>query len=225
MYRKFPNSSSEKGNALIYVLIAIALFAGLGFILSRQARNAGTTELDDAQKELYAMQLISYSAQAKSVIDQMLISGSDIDDLDFTQPNQSGFNTAPYAHKVYHPQGGGLSHATIPESIKAQIASSPVAGWYLGRFNNVEWTKSTQSDVILTAYQITGSVCETINQKITGSSDIPALSGNMNQYIVDTATNSDLTVSACSGCEGYTTLCVSNSAVSAYSFYTIVADR
>ena len=225
MYKKFPDSPSEKGNALIYVLIAIALFAGLGFILSRQARNAGTTELDDAQRELYAMQLISYSAQAKSVIDQMLISGSDVDDLDFTKPNQSGFNTAPYAHKVHHPNGGGLSHATLPDSIKAQIASSPVAGWYLGRFNNVEWTKSTQNDVILTAYQITKSVCETINKKITGSSGIPALSGNMNQYIVDTATNSDLTVSACSGCEGYSTLCVSNSAVSAYSFYTIVADR
>ncbi len=218
-------NNNEQGNALIYVLIAIALFAALGFTLSKQNRNAGTHEIDDAKAELYAMQLITYASQVKSVIDQMIFTGSDIDDLIFTKPSETGFSTAPYIHKVYHPQGGGLTPATLPKQAVYQISTTPPSGWYLDRFNNVEWTKTTGTDVILTAYQISKAVCEKINQKIIGSNNIPALSGNMSEYLVNTSTNSDLTIASCAACEGYSSLCVSNSSVTAYSFYSVIIDR
>ncbi len=216
---------NDQGNALIYVLIAIALFAGLSFTLSRQSRNSGTSEIDDAKAELYAMQLITYASQVKSIIDQMTFTGSDIDDLIFTKPSEAGFSNAPYIHKVYHPQGGGLSAATIPAQAIYQISSTPSAGWYLDRFNNVEWTKTAGTDVILTAYQISRPVCEKINKKIIGSINIPALSGNMSEFLLNTVANSDLTTASCAACEGYSSLCVSNNAGAAYSFYSIVIDR
>lgn len=221
----FFGVSGEKGNALIYVLIAIALFAALGFTLSRQSRNGDVSEIDDAKAELFATQLITYSAQAKSVIDQMNFTGSDIDDYDFMMPGEAGFNTAPLINKVYHPQGGGLTPANLPEKAIHQISATIVAGWYMGRFNNVEWTKTSGTDIILTAYQIAKPVCEKINLKITGSKTIPALRGDMDDHLLDSSTNNDLTVAACSACEGYMSLCVSNDSRSAFSYYTVLIDR
>ncbi len=221
----FTKNIGEKGNALVYVLIAIALFGALSFTLARQSRDSGTSEIDEAKAQIYATELLTYSAQVRSVLDQMIYSGSNINDLDLTLPSEAGYSTAPYIHKVYHPQGGGLIQANIPTRAVSQISASPPAGWYLGRFNNVEWTATSGTDVILTAYQISRQVCEKINENLTGSTTIPALSGNMNLNLIDTGTNSDLDVAACAACDGHSTLCVSNSTVSAYSFYTIVAER
>lgn len=217
--------TGEKGNVLIYVLIAIALFGALSFTLSRQTRNSGTEDLDEAKAELYAMQLITYATQAKSVIDQMIFTGSDIDELDFTLPSEASFNTAPHIHKVFHPQGGGLTLATIPKNAIHEISTGNGAKWYLGRFNNVEWSKTSATDVILTAHQIDEKVCAAINNKITGFSTIPLLTSEISKSLIETSSNSDLTAASCAACDGYVTLCVGNSAGSAYSFYTVLADR
>lgn len=215
----------EKGNALIYVLIAIVLFAALNFSLSGQSTSSNTKDLDDAHAELYADQLLAFASQAKTAIDQMIITGSSIDDLDFTLPSEAGFNTAPHIHKVFHPAGGGLSLANLPDDAKQEVSNVPVAGWYLGRFNNVEWTKSTAMDVILTAYQINKKICEAINKKVLGTPTIPAVTGEMRNYFLERAGNVDFEISDCADCEGFSSLCVRNSPTTTYSFYNIVAAR
>ena len=57
----------ERGNAMIYVLIAIALFAALSFTLARQGDDGEASDMSDARAELYATDMISYAAQAKAV--------------------------------------------------------------------------------------------------------------------------------------------------------------
>lgn len=221
--------SREKGNALIYVLIAIALFAALGFTLSRQTQNANTSDLDDAKAELFANQLISTAAQMKSAVDQMMITGSKIDDLDFSLSGQASFDTPPHIHKVFHPEGGGILRDALPRDVKQEVSGLPESGWYMGAFNNVEWTPTAQTDVLLTAHEISQAVCGKINEKITGSTDIPVVSGNLNAYLVDgsifSGTNSDLDATVCPDCENYQSLCVSNNSGTAFSFYTVIAQR
>lgn len=216
--------SFEKGNALLYVLIAIALFGALSFTLSRQSRNTDTEQIDEAKVELYATQIIGYARQVQSVIDQMSMTGSNMNDFIFTQPGETGFNSGVHIHKVYHPQGGGLSPSNLPAST-VQHNAEQTPGWYLGLFNNVEWTDGTGTDMILSAHNISAAVCGSINDKITGSSAIPALTGDTEDYVLDSATNNDLTVAACSACEGYMSLCVSNVGGTAYSFYNVILDR
>lgn len=218
-------NSGEKGNALIYVLIAIVLFAALSFILSKRTDNNSTSTIDSSKTELYADQIIAFASQAKTVIDQMMFTGTTIDTLDFTLPSQAGFETAPNVHKVFHPAGGGLSMANIPAEIQNEVSANPPAGWYIGAFNNVEWTKGTGTDVILTAYQISKGVCESLNKKITGNTAIPAISGTLKDFLIETAGNTDFEISDCAACEGYASLCVSNSPPTIYSYYNIVAAR
>jgi len=226
----------ESGNALIYVLIAIVLFAALSFTLSRQTDTSEAGVLADERAELYATQMISYTAQVKSVIDQMLLVGSDVDDLDFIDPSDAGFNAGTQrarADRVFHPEGGGLIKGRIADDAIDENITDPVAGWYLGRFNNVEWTASTGEEIILVAYQIRRQICEKNNEKITGSSVIPTLGTTIRQTLIDdsfySATNLDLTTDAgtpiCSACHEIASLCVENQAQNAYGFYTIIADQ
>ncbi len=227
----------EHGNALIYVLIAIALFAALSFTLARQSDTGEGGTLSDEKAELYATQMISYAAQTKSVIDQMLFSGTDIDDLDFMDPSDSDFNAGTQlarAHRVYHPEGGGLIKGRLPPEAVDQNIGTPEAGWYLGRFNNFEWTKSANDDVILVAYQISRQLCEKLNEKVNGSTSIPVLTDSIMETMIDASyfsgANTDLTTDPsgspiCAACHEVASLCVQNQSQNAYGFFTVIADQ
>lgn len=233
---------SERGNALVYVLIAIALFAALSFTLARNtdSNEAGTLSEDRAQ--LYMSQLVSYAAQAKSVYDQMDFQGIRPGDIDFTTPDDSTFNdnladggSADRIYKIYHPDGGGLNVGNLPEgAIDDPSITDPAPGWYMGRFNNHEWTESTDEEIVLTAYGIDPVICGLINQSITGSADIadiPSMGDSIKETLIDeihhTGTNTDLTTLGgspiCAECDNQASLCVEEGGI--YAFYTLIADQ
>lgn len=229
-------TQDQRGNALIYVLIAVALFAALSFTMSRQTDSNEAQVISDDQAELLATQIISYTVQAKSVIDQMIFTGSDINDLDFIQPTDANFDTGSDIHKVYHPQGGGLNPGRLPTQAIDQNSTDPVAGWYMGRFNSVEWTPTAANDVILVAYQISQQVCEKLNYKITGSTAIPTLGDSIKELLIDDAqygAGVNLAVFLtdptgaphCGDCHKLGSMCVENQSQNAYGFYTILADQ
>ena len=226
-----PHRSGERGNALVYVLIAIVLFGALSFTLGRQTDTNEAGIMSDEHAQLYATQLISYTAQVKSAIDQMqFTAATSIDQLDFTAPTDAAFDTGTLIHKVYHPQGGGIVPGRLPEAVIAQSNTDPVAGWYLGRFNHVEWTATAADEVILTAYQINEKVCGIINEKITGSSAIPSVSIVLRGLFIDdslhSGTNTDLltqTTPHCAACDQLGSLCVNRGDM--YLYYTIIADQ
>jgi len=230
-------TQTESGNALIYVLIAIALFAALSFTLARQTDTSETGTLSDDRAELYATQMISYSAQIKLAIDQMLFTGANIGALDFTDPSDAAFNSGTQkdrSNRVFHPEGGGVIKGRLDAMAVSESGTDPEAGWYLGRFNSVEWTASAADDVILVAYQIREEVCAKINEKINGSSVIPTMNDSIKVVMIDdalyTGTNIELTTDPsgspiCAECHEMGSLCVENQAQDAYGFYTIIADQ
>jgi hypothetical protein len=227
---------TQRGNAMIYVLIAIVLFAALSMTLGRQTDTSEIEDLDEGKAEMYATQFIAYATQAKSNVDQMLFSGARIDELDFLLPSQATFNTAPTIYKIYHPDGGGLNPGRLPDDAVTDQIADPVAGWYMGRFNNVEWTTTSVTYVILTAFQIKKKICEKINMKVTGTTVIPQLTDTIRKTLIDDVyytgpVNVDLTtdplgVPICAACHNRSALCVEDSASSGtYAFYTVIADR
>ncbi len=219
--------TSQSGNVLVYVLIAVVLFAGLSFSFTRQNKGDSKTQVDIAKAETYATSLIGYSAQVKSVLDQMAITGSTPQKLDFSLPSDEDFNNGSPAHKVYHPAGGGLMPYILDKGMIVAGVNPPSAV-YLGTFNNTEWTPSPVNDVMLAAYGIPRAVCEAINKKIIGNTSIPTLSEDPAEFFVDAAfhnRNSDFNESVCPSCLGQLMLCVGDSANKVYTFYTIVAPR
>ena len=216
----------QRGNAMVYVLIALALFGFLTATLSRSNNQADEQDIDDEQAELYALELMEYAASAQAAVDMMLFSGSEIDDLDFVIPSDPAFNTPPHHHKVYHPQGGGLSYKLeLPEAIQTTINSS---NWRVINITNVEWTPSTNNDVMISAMRMNPEICEIINLKITGSKTVPALTAPaVSRFfqILPSINNSDFNISDCPDCEGYANLCVTTNGGTGHTFYNIIAAQ
>jgi|GEM_PF-432750 len=218
--------TGQRGNAMVYVLIALALFGFLTATLSRSNNQADEQDIDNEQAELYALELMEYAASAQAVVDQMLFSGSEIDDLDFVMPSDAAFNTPPHHHKVYHPQGGGLSYkGELPDAIQASATSSY---WRAINITNVEWTPSIENDVMISAMRMNPEICEIINLKITGSKVVPALTvPAVSRFfqILPSVSNSDFNISDCPDCEGHTNLCVTASGGSGHTYYSIIAAQ
>jgi hypothetical protein len=214
---------NAQGNAMIYVLIALALFGFLTVTLSRQNDQADGQDLSDEQAELYADELIEYTTAANHVVTMMLASGSEVNDLDFVDPSDAAFDTGSHIHKVFHPQGGGLNYsATFNEKIEFGASGA----WYFQDNLNVEWTDTTGNDAILMAYNINPTVCENINLKITGMATIPATTVGLNNiFNPATYTEAEFNTTNCPGCDGYPMLCISNAVPDTYGFYSIIAAQ
>lgn len=154
---------------MIYILIAIVLFAALSLTLARQSDNSETGALSAERAEIAATQIIQTSMQIKQAIDQMIYSGSNVNQLLYTTPdNEPAFSTPPHYNKVFHPAGGGVIVNPLPAQAIHQVSSNPPARWYIGRVLNVEWTNSTAPEVIITAHQISEPVCRAINKRLLG---------------------------------------------------------
>ena len=218
----------QTGNAMIYVLIVIALFAALAYLLARQSGGQENSTLSSSQVEIDATQILQTALQVKQAVDAMTYSGSTIDSLDFKLPSDTGYDSPPNGQKIFHPDGGGVILPRLPDDAVV-AATDPPPGWYLGRFNNVEWTPTSATDVVMAAYNIAKPVCAKLNQKITGSAAIPVSTAPLRTVLVSStrhsASNQDFTAAACSGCKGLSELCVQEPGGSGWSFYSLVEIR
>lgn len=240
----------ERGNAMVYVLIIVALFAALNFVLARGSDTSETNVIDNQQVDFYATQIMNYAAQARDSVLKMTYSGTDIDDLTFFRQGDADYDSeVTYANstKVYHPLGGGLVAQSFPENLAAPAGTTengPDAGWYIGRFNNVEWSyTSAGQDVLLVAYRIPEAVCERINEMIAGTDYIPppqlttqirtALIDNTNTTPAHLRSNgtghsggtTDFDTTVCPDCDGVPSMCVQNSTGDVFAFYDLIAQQ
>jgi hypothetical protein len=226
-----PNSG---GNATIYVLIVVALFAALTVILSRQNDTSESSRLDRDRTRILATQIMAYPLQVKQSIEMMTMTGVESSALDFRLPGQSNYSTPPHINKVFHPEGGGLVLARLPSDAVIDAVVTPPAGWYLGRSSNIEWSDSTDDDVVLVAWPLKQELCEAINTSITGNPS-PVVTSNTIQNLfipseyppgntIHGGVNADLTVANCAGCEHYPSLCVQDSN-GYFGFYSLIVNR
>lgn len=214
---------SARGNAMVYVLIALALLGFLTITLSRQNDQSDGQDLKDETVEFYSNELIEYTSAAQYAIELMLSSGSKIDDLNFVIPGGAGFETGSHIHKVFHPQGGGLNYEA---SYDDAIAVGGAGAWYFQNTLNVGWSDTAGDDVIMMAYNIKPQVCANINKKITGNTTIPSVTTGLDDIFNPAATTeAAFDATNCPACDGYPILCVSNNAVDTYGLYSIIAAQ
>ncbi len=222
--------SREQGNAMVYVLIVVALFGALSFVLARQTDTTESNVVGEEQVEIFAGLLQNAPMQLKQSVEQMTFTGTQVSNLDFTTPDDPTFDAGSHVDKVFHPAGGGVVLPRIPSEAINEIAADPPARWYIGRFNNMEWTPTAADDVILTAHQITEQVCARINEKLTGSTAIPEVTAPVNEILIDAAESSaganiEFSSANCAACFGQQSLCVKDDGVNAWSFYSLIAGE
>lgn len=228
--------NTQSGNILVYVLMGVALFAALSFVLSRQMadKNGATSGMDDNKAQFMATQLINHASQMKNVLGQMgVLGGNTISDFDFTLPSAGTFNDAPTSKKVFHPAGGGMPAFTSTEPALFDPDQTRDAGWNVVTTRSVEWAEtrnasgsliSPTTDVLYNFVDVNPSICAAINYRLAGTTDIPELVGEtVDDVFLSTATV-DLNATNCPDCNKRQSLCVKDSGP-VYVFYNIVAQR
>lgn len=224
---------------MIYVIIVIALFAALSFLLTRQSDTGETGTVSREKVNIAATQIMQTAAQVQGAIQQMTFAGNaTLADIDFIPPSDATFNDPPTSLKAFHPDGGGITLPKIPpDALASGGATTPPPGWYIGRFNNVEWSAPDAfgapiQDVVIVAYQITKPVCERINQQLTGDPTIPVLTTDLRMPFIESPLyhnggNVDFMIASCTvrSCEGVPALCVENSSNNAWAFYSLILGQ
>jgi len=209
---------NQNGNAFLYILIAIILFGALMFAISKSGDEGDdTSNLNEGREEVAVNEILGFAASTTNAITQMQAMHVPNDSLDFMLPNDPDFNTDPTIDKLFHPDGGGLNYKPLPKLAIEDDGVDPSPGYYVGRFNSVEWTPSGTFDILFVAYEITTPVCESLNKKLTGDTTIPTVSGDSleNLFIDDSlhsGTNADFMITNCADCEEIPALCVQNAA-------------
>ncbi len=172
--------TTERGNVLFLILIAVALFAALSYAVTQSTRSGG----GDAGREtslVNSAAITQYPASLKTAIVRMIVSnGVTVDNLTFDDPSLFATNlTTPQleAANVFHPSGGGANHTLAPNAV---MANSLPGTWVYNARNRV-WNIGTNAattagvDIVALLPGVSQSICERIHSQL-GMGAVPTLS-------------------------------------------------
>lgn len=99
MSLKNPQYQQERGSAIFYILIAVALFGAMGFVVSGMMRGSGSAEsISDERQGIYAAEIISYAQQVRDTVKDIQISTDcEVEDISFENNFVSGYEHTPVA--------------------------------------------------------------------------------------------------------------------------------
>lgn len=171
-------SSYQNGNALFIILIAVVLFAALAYAVTKSERQGGNTKNDVTA--IAAAGLLEYPSTLKTATLRMMLQGISADEIDFAPPDDPNFSTPPFNTKVFHPLGGNVPYrnidpsAFISDSNGVSLGEQGFAPIPVGLMPNGSMPGGER--FIAAWGSLRKSVCESINEKVTGSRDIPVYS-------------------------------------------------
>ena len=103
--------SSERGNAVIFILVALALFAALAYTFMRSAQT-GQGNMTAGQTKLAAQEIINHANSVAKTIDRLRQRGCSETELSLENVYDTAYHiypAAPTQCRVYDPAGGNLT--------------------------------------------------------------------------------------------------------------------
>jgi hypothetical protein len=157
---------SEKGNVLFLILIAVALFAALSYVVTQSTRSGGgSTERE--KNILSSAQMTQYPTALRTSIIRMVLAGVAIENVKFDAPGSTAFNTLSSSQLVFHPQGGGATFQQGPSELSAS-GNSPVQWTYNAEVAvpGIGIDGSGGNDVIAFLPNISDGICRQVNEEL-----------------------------------------------------------
>lgn len=150
---------SEKGNVLVWILISVFFFAGLGFVMSQGSRTS-TSGLSNEKVSTYARQIISYGNELKQSVKRLSLGGIGASEISFENPVvgiYTNANCTQESCKVFSAVGGGLNwispSAGLNDGTEWLYTTNQIPGVGLG----------TESEIIALLQNIDLDICNRIN--------------------------------------------------------------
>jgi hypothetical protein len=129
--RSHQSLHNESGNAMFYILIAIALLAALSFAVT-QGNRASVNNMQRDRARLMATEVIEHSDAIAKGVQTLRLRGLPLETLSF-ESNESysapNANSCGTACELYHPDGGGLINSPISTDwLSKEKSSQPTTG-------------------------------------------------------------------------------------------------
>lgn len=162
---------NSSGNILFMVLIAVALFAVLSYVVVQNSRGT-TTNTTKETARINASVLAQYSASLKSGVHRMLNNEDDVLKLQFNTPDE--FDDLTRAELgVFYPTGGGVYYEIAPAGVIDASASNPTGQWVYSlnfEIKGIGTSKASSldgNDLIAFMVGIRKEVCEQVNKRLS----------------------------------------------------------
>lgn len=187
---------NNAGNALWFVLLAIALLAALTVTISR---SSDTTDQgnDFERRRVQVSDILRYSSNIATITEQMRIRGLSENDISFqngtTAANYTNANCGDTGCLVFNAEGGGATYKNFPASINN-------GDWIFSGANDISSVGTTAPDLIMILPEVDQSICSHINTEM-GIAGIPqdALKADIGNIYTGGFSNPGETISAAPG--------------------------
>lgn len=174
----------QEGNVLFLILIAVALFAALSYAVTQSSRS-GSGDAGSETNLVNSAQMTQYPASIRTAIVRMIVGGTAVSTLNFNSPADFA-NLESTAVGVFHPSGGGATHAESPPDL---MASGSSGTWHFNadmEIPDIGTAGADGNDLIAFLPGITLSVCNKVNSELGLPSPAPVLASDMSaEYVKD----------------------------------------
>lgn len=235
----------QDGNVLFLILIAVALFAALSYVIVQSTRSGGgSTEKE--KSILNASQMVQYPTMLRSALMRMVLSGTAVENIRFDPPATSGpFTTLSSSQLVFSGQGGGATFQDAPGDLSAN--GSALTWTYNANFDvpGIGIDGNGGNDIVAFLPGVSPNVCNRANEKLniptTGctlaaNTIAPnigginaAVDGQMTQaasYSLPMGDQTDLAPTGCANAfRGQASGCFWDAGGSRYVFYSVLLER
>lgn len=169
MLNKQLRRQSQGGNVLFLILIAVALFAALSYVVTQSTRS-GTGSTEREKNILSSAQMTQYPTALRTALIRMVLAGTGIENIKFNDPDN--FGTSVNA-EVFHPSGGGATYQDAPADLSS--AGTSQLHWFynasffvpgIGLDSDTSGVGISGNDVIAFLPGVSAGVCKQTNDQL-----------------------------------------------------------
>ncbi len=186
------NFKSQSGNVLVYILIAVALFAALGFAVSNMMRTSGST-VSGEKDVVFASEILNYAKTMRDMVQYLRISKNcSEDEISFERSPFDG-SDSDYVNKnapsdfschLFHPNGGAMDYQAGSKDANDAI------DWIFTGTNDIEGignqcNADRCADLIAILPDIAPALCRKINKTLGIATDHNYITQEDNSFEID----------------------------------------
>jgi hypothetical protein len=237
----------QEGNVLFLILIAVALFAALSYVVTQSTRSGGgSTERE--KNVLSSAGMTQYPTALRTAVIRMILGGVGVENIKFNDP--SNFGSVSSNQLVFHPNGGGATYQQAPADLSSS-GNSALTWYYNANFDvpGVGTDGAGGNDVIAFLPGVSQGVCKQVNEELginpdtatctTSSANLVAVDDAVittaliqdqmdNTYVFPTTNQVDLQGEggSCTAFSRQASGCFTDAAATpTYTFYSVLLER
>lgn len=220
--------SSERGNAFLFILIGIVLFAGLAYTVSRSMRSETTSNMSNQQISMAVADIMSYGESIARAVSRLRGKGISENDISFEAPGvTANAKCGDDSCKLFHISGGNMDWQDVPSSY--HLDTGVDQRWQFSGNHEIpgigtDGGTAANSELIAFLEGLPREVCAALNEKLTGDPAIPVLSSTIDPAAAEPF-NGVYGTDVIAGISSRNAFCVQNGTNQEYLFYNVLIAR